>query len=53
MLGSSRSQYLASNASARDLKLALEAMDNIGTVEVERYDGDHQVLKNRIVYIGH
>ncbi|CAN0395583.1 unnamed protein product, partial [Scytosiphon promiscuus] len=39
-LSGSRSQYLASNASARDLKLALEALDTVGTVDVERYDGD-------------
>ncbi|CAM9683949.1 unnamed protein product, partial [Hapterophycus canaliculatus] len=41
-LGGSRSQYLASNASARDLKLALEALDTVGTVDVERYDGDEE-----------
>lgn len=42
-LGGSRSQYLPSNASARDVKLALEAMDAVGTVDVERNDGDAEV----------
>ena len=37
------SQYLMSNASARDLKLALEALDTVGTVNVERYDADEEV----------
>lgn len=41
--GSSRSQYLPSDASARDVKLALEAMDTVGTVDVERNDGDAEV----------
>lgn len=43
-LDGSRSQYLKSNASARDLKVALEALDTVGTVDVERYDGDEQVI---------
>lgn len=42
-LGGSRSQYLPSNASARDVKLALETLDTVGTVDVERYDGDEEV----------
>ncbi|CAM9800578.1 unnamed protein product [Ectocarpus sp. 6 AP-2014] len=42
-LDGSRSQYLPSNASARDVKLALEALDTVGTVDVERYDGDEEV----------
>lgn len=42
-LDGARSQYLPSNASARDLKLALEALDTVGTVDVERYDGDEEV----------
>lgn len=42
-LAGSRSQYLPSNASARDVKLALEALDTVGTVTVERYDGDEEV----------
>ena len=42
-LGGSRSQYLASNASARDVKLALETLETVGTVDVERYDGDQEV----------
>lgn len=42
-LDGSRSQYLASNASARDVKLALEMLDTVGTVDVERYDGDEEV----------
>ena len=46
-LGGSRSQYLPSDASARDVKLALEAMDTVGTVDVERNDGDEQVRPNR------
>lgn len=46
-LGGSRSQYLPSDASARDVKLALEAMDTVGTVDVERNDGDAEVRRNR------
>lgn len=46
-LGGSRSQYLPSDASARDVKLALEAMDTVGTVDVERNDGDAQVRQSR------
>ena len=42
-LGGSRSQYLPSDASARDVKLALEALDTVGTVDVERNDGDAEV----------
>lgn len=42
-LGGSRSQYLPSDSSARDVKLALEAMDTVGTVDVERNDGDAEV----------
>lgn len=42
-LDGARSQYLPSNVSARDLKLALEALDTVGTVDVERYDGDEEV----------
>lgn len=36
-------QYLPGNASARDVKLALEALETVGTVDVERYDGDERV----------
>lgn len=46
-LGGSRSQYLPSGASARDVKLALEAMDTVGTVDVVRSDGDGEVTQNR------
>lgn len=46
-LGGARSQYLPSNASARDVKLALEALDSVGTVDVERYDGDEEVSEAR------
>lgn len=42
-----RSQYLPSNASARDVKLGLEALDTVGTVDVERYDGDEEVSQAR------
>lgn len=42
-LDGARSQYLPSNASARDMKLALETLDTVGTVDVERYDGDEEV----------
>lgn len=48
-LGGSRSQYLPSNATARDVKLALEALDTVGTVDVERNDGDAEVRQNRTV----
>lgn len=46
-LSGARSQYLPSNASARDVKLALEALDTVGTVDVERYDGDEEVSQAR------
>lgn len=45
----SRTQYLKSNASARDVKLALEALDTIGTVDVERYDGNKEVKSSQFV----
>ncbi len=45
-LGGSRTQYLPSDASARDVKLALEALDTVGTVDVERNDGDEEVRQD-------
>lgn len=48
-LGGSRTQYLPSDASAREVKLALEALDTVGTVDVERNDGDEEVRQELLM----